>query len=183
MNANLYDELKTLVGKEGAPTIGPDPVCRQMIRHWCEAMEDANPLYTDESFATKSGFQNIVSPPAMTPTWSWGPVWPDGQETRYRLPEKLPRQDQVDPAGAAFDQLNEAGFVGTVDLESTMEFIRPLYPGDRVTARTKLANVTAEKKTRLGNGYFLTYSTTYTNQEGDPICYQTLAIFKFKPVM
>jgi len=183
MSANLYDELKSLVGKEGAPTTGPDAVCRQMIRHWCEAMEDANPLYTDESFAKKSGFQNIVSPPAMTPTWSWGPVWPNGQETRYRWPEKLPRQEQADPAGAAFDQLNEAGFVGTVDLDSTMEFIRPLYPGYRVTARTKLANVTAEKKTRLGNGYFLTYSITYTNQDGDPVCYQTLTIFKFKPVM
>lgn len=181
MSLNLYDELRELVGKGGTPVTGPDQVCKQMIRHWCEAMEDANPLYSDEDFARKSRYGNIISPPAMVQAWSFEPVWPDGQEKRYRYPDKSHRTEQTDPAGVAFDKLSEAGFSATVDVDTTLEFAKPLYPGDTVTVQTKLVNLTPEKKTRLGSGHFMTYSFTYTNQKEEPVCYQTLTIFKFKP--
>ena len=40
------------------------------IRHWCEVMRDANPLYTDEEYASKSRYGGIVAPPTMVQTWS-----------------------------------------------------------------------------------------------------------------
>ena len=62
----LEAKLKTFVGvATGAPRIAPDPVNAAMIRHWCEAMGDENPIYTDESAAKAAGYDGIVAPPTM----------------------------------------------------------------------------------------------------------------------
>ena len=181
MDTLLDDELKALIGKNGPPVAGADEVSKQTIRHWCEAVEDANPLYTDEEYARKGRYGSIVSPPAMVQTWSQVPVWPEGQEMRYRHPEKLPKKEQIDPVEEAFNKLGEAGFLGAVDIDSTLEFFRPLFPGDRVSVNSRLVNVTGKKKTRLGNGYFMTFVFSYSNQNGEPVCDQTMTIFRFKP--
>jgi len=181
MDTSLDDKLKKLIGQEGSPVVGVDAVSKQMIRHWCEAVEDANPLYTDEEYARRSRYGSLISPPAMVQTWSYGPVWPGGQEMRYRQPELLPEREEVDPVEEAFNILGEAGFLGAVDIDSTLEFIRPLFPGDQVTVRSKLVNVTEEKKTRLGKGHFMTFLFSYSNQKGESICNQTMTIFRFKP--
>jgi acyl dehydratase len=153
-----------------------------MIRHWCEAVEDANPLYTDEAYARKSKYKGIISPPAMVQTWAQAPLWPDGQELRYRHPEKTPKKQQPDPVEKAFNNLGEAGFLGAVDIDSTLEFVRPLFLGDRVTVRSELVSVTEEKKTRLGRGHFMSFAFRYSNQKGERICSQTMTIFRFKPL-
>ena len=181
MDTLLDDELKALIGQNGPLVIGADAVSKQMIRHWCEAVEDANPLYTDEAYAGKSRYGRVISPPAMVQTWSYGPVWPDGQEMRYRYPEKLPKKEQIDPVEEAFNKLGEAGFLAAVDIDSTLEFFRPLFPGDRVAVNSRLVNVTGKKKTRLGTGYFMTFVFSYSNQKGEPVCDQTMTIFRFKP--
>ena len=56
MGLEFHEELKALVGQEGARRVAVDEVCKPMIRHWCEAMQDGNPLYTDEEYASKSKF-------------------------------------------------------------------------------------------------------------------------------
>ena len=47
----LYEDLQALVGKEAGPFDSNDEINKAMIRHWCEAMEDGNPIYTDEEYA------------------------------------------------------------------------------------------------------------------------------------
>src|SRR5690606_40257618 len=42
---------------------GRDPVNAPMIRHWCEAMGDANPAYTGP---------DAVAPPTMLQVWTMG---------------------------------------------------------------------------------------------------------------
>ena len=46
MGEEFYEELKADVGREGERLVAADEVCKPMIRHWCEAMQDGNPLYT-----------------------------------------------------------------------------------------------------------------------------------------
>ena len=52
--ASVYEDIQALFGKESPPETGVDGVSKEMIRHWCEAMEDGNPLYTDEGYAKKA---------------------------------------------------------------------------------------------------------------------------------
>ena len=48
----LEKKLETFVGLDiGAPDVGPDAVNDAMIRHWCDAMGDENPVYTDVGLA------------------------------------------------------------------------------------------------------------------------------------
>jgi acyl dehydratase len=53
----------------GARELGADPVNQPMIRHWCEAIGDANPVYTDPDAAQRSVHGGIVAPPVMLQAW------------------------------------------------------------------------------------------------------------------
>jgi acyl dehydratase len=178
---DLYDDLKELIGKEGPPVNSVDEVCTQVIRHWCEAIEDDNPLYTDEEYARKSKYGRIIAPPTMVVAFHQAPLWPDGQEARWRHPEKLSRKEPLSPHEVAMEKLDEAGFTGMFATKVIQEFIRPLFPGDRVIRTTKLVSVTPEKRTSAGNGHFFSFVYSYTNQKGELVCEEIYTLFKFRP--
>jgi hypothetical protein len=50
---SVEEEIKKLYGIESPPIVGVDAVSKEMIRHWCEAMEDENPLHQDEEYAKR----------------------------------------------------------------------------------------------------------------------------------
>ena len=179
--SELYEELQRLVGQEGPRITGADPVCQQMIRHWCEAMENANPLYIDEEYGKRSKYGSIIAPPMMVLAFAQPPLWPEGQEMLFRHPEKLTRKEPPAPYEVAMEKLNQAGFTGMFVAGCVQEFLRPLFPGDRVSRRSKLLSVTPEKRTAAGNGHFLSVLFSYCNQKGEPICNETVTLLRFKP--
>ena len=55
--------LEKYIGKpmgDAAPVIAPDEVNLPMIRHWVAALDDRNPVYTDEAFAATTRFGGVV---------------------------------------------------------------------------------------------------------------------------
>ena len=68
--AAFYEQLRASVGSTGASVPARDPVNQPMIRHWCDAMTDHNPLYTDPPAAEKSIHGGIVAPPPMLNAWT-----------------------------------------------------------------------------------------------------------------
>ena len=52
--AEFLAELKAFEGQEIDSLVGPDAVNQAMIRHWVEAMGDANPVYVDPDAAAAS---------------------------------------------------------------------------------------------------------------------------------
>ena len=66
----LEAKLKQYVGVATGPArIAPEAVNEAMIRHWCEAMGDRNPVYTDPAAAKDSVHGGIVAPPTMMQAW------------------------------------------------------------------------------------------------------------------
>ena len=64
-------ELRGYVGLQiGPPEVAADPVNEAMIRHWCQAMSDREPIYTDPAAAARSTHGGIVAPPAMMQAWA-----------------------------------------------------------------------------------------------------------------
>ena len=53
-----------------------------MIRHWYEAIADANPIYTNKEYARKIKYRSIVSPPMIVPAWANRLVLPHEQKVR-----------------------------------------------------------------------------------------------------
>jgi len=173
----LDERLQELVGKpigDGGPNHGPDPVNLPMIRHWAAAFEDANPVYTDPDAAARSRFGEIVAPPLMLQTWTMATPIITGIRERGGSPVEGGR-------AAIISVLDEAGFVGTLASNSEFEIVRYLHVGDEISATTVLESVSPEKQTRIGAGHFITWVTTYADQNGDVVGRQVFRILKFRP--
>ena len=176
----VQEKIQALYGKESPPIVGVDAVSKEMIRHWCEAMEDDNPLYQDEKYAKKTKYKGIISPPMMVQAWSFGPLWPDGQEMEWRHPE-LPWEKDKMPHRVGVKLLENSGFPAVIATNTTLEFFNPLFPGDQVTQKITVTDITPEKKTGQGAGHFYTFRFSYYNQKGKLICHQSFTTLYYNP--
>ncbi|HZR83732.1 MAG TPA: MaoC family dehydratase N-terminal domain-containing protein [Candidatus Binatia bacterium] len=166
--------IRARIGKPmGAPSVAPDPVNQPMIRHWAAALEDENPVYTDPAFAAGSRFGGIVAPPLMLQTWTMPTPKISGIAERGGSPT----EGGENPLAA----LDEAGFIATLATNSEFEIARYLRLGEVITSTTVIESVSDRKRTRLGPGHFVTWVTTYCDEEGEVVGRQMFRILKFKP--
>ena len=167
-------KLETYVGRPmGPPSEAPDPVNLPMIRHWVDALDDRNPVYLDEDFASTTRHGGIVAPPAMLQAWTMPRPKIEGIAERGGAPGEMLSDNPI-------PVLDQAGFVGTLATNSELEFVRYLKLGDHLRVTTEMESISNRKKTSLGSGYFLTWVTTYTSH-GEIVGRQLFRILKFDP--
>ena len=167
----LERQLKAFVGLQiGPPKVAPEPINEPMIRHWCEAMGDRNPVYTDPDAAGRSVHQGIVAPPTMIQGWT------------------LLGIEMADPATMRRDKqtelhalLSEHGYTSVVATNCDQSYPRYLRPGDRITTTTVIEAISEEKATALGIGYFINTRDVYRDQHGEEIGSMLFRVLKFKP--
>src|SRR5215470_10226820 len=133
MSTSLDERLQTFVGRPTGPAYrARDPVNQPMIRHWCDALGDVNPVYTDPDAAAASCHGGIIAPPAMLPAWSM-----PGLDRR-----SAPPGDHV--RGSALALLDEAGFTSVVATNCEQEYARPLRLGDHLTVTGVIESISDE---------------------------------------
>lgn len=135
-NASISDKIKSLLGVEVGSHTGE--VEKGMVRRYAEAIGDANSLYHDEEYAKRSRHGTIIAPPTMPFIFSFKAPLP-------RLP------DEIAGGGA------RAG--------NSMEFFRPLRPGDVITCTGKYVDF-FEREGRGGKMLFRIVEYTYVDQNG-----------------
>jgi uncharacterized protein len=168
----LRRRLRELEGKPmGEPWIAPDPVNEPMIRHWCDAVDDRNPVYTDPEFAARSVHGGIVAPPTMLQAWTMPGL------VRKELREAMNRRR----LGGVSALLDAAGFSSVVATNCAQEYVRYLRPGDRLTSETVIESVSDEKQTALGPGHFVSQRSTYRDQHGEVVAVMRFRLLKFRP--
>ncbi|UCC61363.1 MAG: MaoC family dehydratase N-terminal domain-containing protein [Dehalococcoidia bacterium] len=167
MSEGVYEKVLAMVGEEAGPFLAPDEVNKPMIRHWCEAIQDGNPLYSDMEYAKESKYGGIIAPPQMVQAFCMAPLWP--------------KRERNDPMGKAVQMMMDAGYSGVVATTTTQEYFRPMRLGDQLSFTLKFVSVSPEKTTRLGTGHFLTSEYTYRNQDGEVVCIQPFTVLMFKP--
>jgi 3-oxo-4,17-pregnadiene-20-carboxyl-CoA hydratase alpha subunit len=167
--ADFLATLKQYEGRQvGEPFTGFDPVNRPMIRHWCDAMGDTLPVYTDEEAAAASVHGGIIAPPTMLQTWQmWG--FRPRPATGGSLQDELLRR------------LDANGFTSVVATNCEQEYLRELRPGDVVTVTSTIEHVSEEKRTGLGVGHFVSTKQTYRDQDGEVVATMLFRILKFRP--
>lgn len=69
-----------------------------------------------------------------------------------------------------------------VATDSEFTFLRELTPGDHIAVRESVESVSAEKRTGLGTGRFVTTLKTYTDQHGETVATQRWRTLRFRPV-
>jgi hypothetical protein len=168
--------LRALIGTPmGSPAVAPDPVNQPMIRHWAAAMEDHNPVYTDAAFAASSRFGGIVAPPLMLQTWTMATPKISGIAARGGSP--------VEGGKNPLTLLDEAGFIATLATNSEFDILRYLRLDEVITSTMVIESVSERKQTRLGPGHFITWVTTYRDEQGTVVGRQMFRILKFKPAL
>ncbi|MFG2997547.1 OB-fold domain-containing protein [Streptomyces sp. NPDC048340] len=158
--ARFHELLKAFEGRPAA-TAGraKDAVNEPMIRHWCEAMGDANPAYTGPE---------AIAPPTMLQAWTMGGL--SGHTDRSPAYEDL------------FALLDGAGYTSVVATDCEQEYLRPLRPGDAVTFDAVIESVSARKTTKLGTGHFVT-TRMDVRANGELAGTHRFRILKFAPAV
>lgn len=167
----LERELARYVGAAaGPPEVGRDPVGGALVRQWCDALDDRNPVYLDERAASATVHGGLVAPPTMLQAW----VLP-GIDMAKGVVDPADRQRELH---ALFDA---HGYTGVVATNCEQGYDRYLRPGDRVTGHTVIEAISGEKATGLGTGYFIDTRTVYRDQQGEPVGWMTFRVLKFRP--
>jgi uncharacterized OB-fold protein len=150
------------------PRTAPDAVNLPMIRRWCEAMGERNPMYLDEHLAAAGPHGGIVAPPAMLEVWTMG-----------RFSAGAVSEGNATLLG--IQALDAAGFTAVVATNLEQDYIRYLRLGDLVTQKVFLQEVSQEKRTALGTGHFLNYRYEFSDQRGELVGRMRFRILKYRP--
>lgn len=119
---------------------------RGKIKEFVQAIGDPNPVYVDRDYAVGEGYRDVIAPPTFgvcIDMWG-GPGF-----------EKLCAMLEIDP-------------VRVLHGEQEFEYFGEINPGDRITARTRVANV-FRKEGKSGTMNFISLQTTYNNQREEKV--------------
>ncbi len=165
--SDFVERLKGFEGRVvGEPFVALDEVNAAMIRHWCDAIGDHNPIYLDDEAARAAGHPGIVAPPTMLQAWTMKGV-SGGRLANLR--------------GELLDLLDSAGFTSAVATNTEQEYLRYLVVGDRVSSTMTIESVSEEKTTALGAGHFFTTLEEYRDAAGELVGICRFRILKFAP--
>lgn len=157
------------LARSSEPALSPDEVNVPMIRHWAEAMGDANPIYLDQAAAQATGRAGVIAPPTMLQAWTM---------RGYAAAQSGANRDAL---SELWDALAAEGFTSVVATDCEQEYLRELVPGDRLTVVETVEAVSDEKHTALGVGHFVSTVRTYTDQHGESVGVQRWRTLRFKP--
>lgn len=162
-----------------------DEVTETAIRRFCEVAEDANPVYWDADFATKSRFGRIIAPPQSLFSMTFAPWWtPDYLQRKVAddtatLNVEAPVAEQ----GSVYAVCEQFGYVVNTVAGQEVEYLAPFGPGDgRLKMRSMTTDVSPEKSVRVGKGVFITSITEYRTEVGDRLIGRsTMVLLRYKP--
>ncbi len=103
---------RSLIGRESEPVV--HEVEKNAIRRFAEALGDPNPIYVDEAAARAAGYPSLVAPP----------TFPVSLASNERFRHSL-----------------DLGTRNILHGEQSFEYARPIVAGDRITVRSKVADV------------------------------------------
>jgi hypothetical protein len=125
-----------------------DPVAPNDLRRWAQGMQNPNPLYFDETFATESRFGRLTAPQ------SFAVVTDDSHGAAPAIQGTIPGTHMLFGG-------DEWWFFGP-----------RLYPGDRITRDRMLFDYKVAETKFAGSTMFSRGDTTYINDRGELLCKQ-----------
>ena len=103
---------RSLIGRESEPVV--HEIEKGAIRRFAEALGDPNPIYVDEPAARAAGYPTLVAPATFAVALT------SNERFRHSL---------------------DLGTRSILHSEQQFEYTRPIVAGDRITVRSKVADV------------------------------------------
>lgn len=157
----LLEKVKPLVNRRVGPYLSFNPVTRTQIWQWCTAMGDENPLY-------QSG-DKVIAPPTTMQMWTM-------RDAQGNYPEGSCTDNPYEILGI----MEEHGYAGVMAVSYDQTFHRYLEEGDRVHSYSTIVNITDEKSTAVGKGFFVTELAQYMDQNEDCFAEATITYFQYQ---
>lgn len=166
LSAEVRAQLLAL-GAESEFEPGLFPIGELAIRHWCEVLEDGNPLYLDDEFARTQGLSGLMVPPVLLfPATAFPFRWPWPPKGGH-APLMMAKMKRI---------LNLPIGIGT---ESEMEFLHPVQIGERIGTTSRLISVSPWRSTRLGDGHFICWANAFWNEQHKKVAEQRVTLFAY----
>ncbi len=168
-----WDDLKAAIGQDfsgGIVRTGADSVERSTIRRFCEPVEMDCPLFYDDEVARKHGYKGVIAPSTSVTTFTSQPIWKPGDPDIWPSADAdhwLNRPGTVQEGNVPTLPKPKTTDTFVTDIE--MEYLQPVYVGDRLSTRgRKLVSVTT-RGTRVGYGAFVVFEGEIFNQRGEVV--------------
>lgn len=151
--------MQQYIGTEAPPHVVH--IEKELVQRYVDAVQDGNPLWSDESYAGATRWKGTIVPPyifcaLMTIT-------------------KCSSESGVVPVPAPNVPLPRKN---VLEGEETWEFFAPLRVGDTVTSRVRLDDVKV-REGRLGEMFIMTYAAETVNQRGELIARSSNTIVNY----
>jgi hypothetical protein len=176
---DLDADLAPHLGRLGPWRWSRTEINQAEIWNFCEAVEDANPVYWDEATARASRFGRLIAPPQMLLTLMtprpWAPDYVLEQERAERGAQGEDPEDAVRAILAAH------GYGTATAVSRTEEYLEPFGPGDgRIRQAVRVEKVSSLKQTAVGPGVFVTTTVDYRTERPDRLVARaTLVILRY----
>lgn len=154
--SDIDNDIKEKIDELKQKFIGitTDPIVfeieRGAIKRFAQAVDDNNPLWSDEEYASNTRYGSVICPPGF---FGW-PV--------------KPAPVLSGPLAMVMGEFAKAGFPGVLDGGVEYEFFVPIRPGDVLVSSAKIADI-RDKEGKTGVSLFCTIETTYKNQNADVV--------------
>lgn len=165
--SDLPAEILEMVGSVRYEEEGEFPVERGYVWTSCASVENANPLFWDDTVAAEVT-DGPIACPTMLSLWFRPHHWAPGR-TEAHLPLKV-----------HFDLKEALGLPEAVMTDNEIVFHTPVRPGDRLRTRQVLRSVSEEKQTKLGVGRFWVIDVEYENQDGEQVGVESYTGFGYR---
>ncbi|MDA0256503.1 MAG: MaoC family dehydratase N-terminal domain-containing protein [Chloroflexi bacterium] len=177
-----WDVTAAAIGTDyggGHVAVAADEVERGSIRRYCEVLELDCPLHLDDAAARSAGYAGIVAPiSGVSQTWTREAHWRPGMPTRYPVldPDAEVLREQLRFGGPP-----EPPTVLTFVTDLAIEYLAPVYVGDRLSRRGHRLAAVVPKETSIGRGAFLTYESEVWNQRGELVARSQNGGYHYNP--
>ncbi|MCG8312187.1 MAG: OB-fold domain-containing protein [Pseudomonadales bacterium] len=159
--AELLEKVKPLLNRRVGPYKSFNPVSRTQVWQWCTAMGDDNPLYL--------AGDEVIAPPTMMQMWTMRNAqgnYPEGSSDAN--PYEILRI------------MEDHGYAGVMAVSYDQTFHRYLTEGDQVHHYSTIVNITDEKSTGIGKGFFVTELAQFLDQNEECFAEATITYFQYQ---
>lgn len=123
----ILEEARKLIGTESEMSYGPYPVEYDPIRRYLDMTDDRNPLHLDPVHASETQYGGVICPPLLTAYFAGQGTVPLASQSGQGAPGT---RESIPTPG-------KRGVNLTVD----WEFYQPVRIGDRLSSKTRIADV------------------------------------------
>ncbi len=146
----ITDEMRAWIGREVGPIELPEAIGASDVRRFIDATGDHNPLWEDPAVARDAGYPQCPVPPMLI----------------LEMYRRAAGSEGAGDGNLWSGMPMPKGFTNARNAGNEVEWLAPVFVGDRLTVRHRLVDIVA-RKGRAGIGIYVTRESEFSRPNGE----------------